>query len=132
MAAAAAGAISFAHISCPSCIQELELLLGTMPTGSSSADEASAAAAAAAEAVAAAAAVEAGGEAEAAEGEGQEEEAVLTVLAAISRVLGGSQPLSILCTGYGVGGALAELGAVRLALLFPHAETTCVTFGSPV
>jgi hypothetical protein len=52
---------------------------------------------------------------------------------AISKVVpADAKPLSILCTGYGTGGALAAMAIVRLALKFPQAETICITFGSPL
>ena len=54
-----------------------------------------------------------------------------TLFGAIKQVLEGAVPLSILCCGFGTGGALASLGATRLALAFPDADCTCIAFGSP-
>ena len=54
-------------------------------------------------------------------------------LKAVEEVLPkGSQPSSILFTGYGTGGALAALVVTRLALKFPSADTSCIAFGSPL
>ncbi|GAB4821565.1 hypothetical protein N2152v2_008611 [Parachlorella kessleri] len=53
-------------------------------------------------------------------------------LKAVEEVLpSGSQPNSILCTGYGTGGALAAVIVTRLALKYPTADTSCIAFGSP-
>jgi hypothetical protein len=54
-----------------------------------------------------------------------------TLLGAISAALGGAQPLSLICTGYGAGGGLAALAAARLALRFPEADAACFAFGAP-
>jgi hypothetical protein len=55
-------------------------------------------------------------------------EGLITNIASVTQ---GEEPLSILCTGYGMGGALATLGALRLALRYPLADASCIAFGSP-
>ncbi len=65
--------------------------------------------------------------------QGEAKEVLDAAMAEVDKVVpAGVKPLSVLCTGYCTGGALAAVAVARLALKFPQADTTCITFGSPL
>jgi hypothetical protein len=45
---------------------------------------------------------------------------------------GDGQPRRVVCTGFGVGGSIAAVAAVILAVEYPLASVRCVTVDSPV
>ncbi len=53
------------------------------------------------------------------------------LLDTINHILNDERPLRVLCCGYSLGGALATLAAVWVALQMPMADVRCITFQAP-
>ncbi|KAK9829748.1 hypothetical protein WJX72_007656 [[Myrmecia] bisecta] len=54
------------------------------------------------------------------------------ITAVLNQLSRGAAPAHILVTGHSLGGGLATLGAVWAAFVWPEADVTCVTLGSPM
>eukprot|EP00884_Botryococcus_braunii_P022617 jgi/Botrbrau1/9039/Bobra.0376s0016.1 len=50
----------------------------------------------------------------------------------VQAILGGKIPRRVICTGADVGGSVAAVAAVLLAVQYPSAEVRCVTLNAPV
>ena len=59
---------------------------------------------------------------------GAPDQSVFTALNAV----GGTAARNIMCTGFGIGGALATLAAAEIALRCPTADVSCFAHGSPL
>lgn len=53
------------------------------------------------------------------------------LLDSINHILNEERPLRVLCCGYSLGGALATLASVWIALQMPMADIRCITFQAP-